>query len=159
MKCNKCENNATFHYQSIINGEKTEFHLCPECAEKEGFGEMLNYRPQPTASSFFNSFWDTPSKGFMPGFRMPFESLFGRGFMPTMILPQFRLAVEEAPHKATECSECEKDNAGIPLDAGEEIRSKRELSSLKHQLESAVKNEEFEKAAELRDKIREMEQK
>jgi len=34
---------------------------------------------------------------------------------------------------------------------------KKEIDKLKRQLEQAVKKEEFEKAAELRDKIRELE--
>lgn len=158
MKCDKCNNNSILHYQSIVNGDKTEYHLCADCANEEGFGEMLNRRPQPAFSSMFNDFWNKPSKGYMPWFAMPFGGFFGRSFMPMMIPPQYKLAVED-PEKATECSKCEKDNYNIPEDAGEEIRSKRELSSLRHQLKIAVKNEEFEKAAELRDKIHEMEKK
>ena len=158
MKCDKCDNNSILHYQSIINGDKTEYRLCADCANKEGFGEMLNRRPQQSFGSMSNDFWSKPTKGYMPLFVMPFGGFLGRGFMSVMTPPQHRLAVED-PEKATECSKCEKDNDNIPEDAGEEIRLKRELSSLKHQLENAVKNEEFEKAAELRDKIREMEQK
>jgi hypothetical protein len=50
-----------------------------------------------------------------------------------------------------------KEDIFIPGDAGEEIRSKRELSALKYRLESAVKAEDFESAAALRDRIREKE--
>lgn len=33
MKCQNCkQNNATYHKVEIINGEKSEIHLCSECA-------------------------------------------------------------------------------------------------------------------------------
>lgn len=156
MKCQKCNNEAVFHYQSNINGEKSEYHLCADCAKSEGFGEMLEFRPR----SMFDNFWREPFGGLMGGFLSnPFSSItdsfFGRNlFTPTMAMPSVRIAVGE-PEKSTNCEGCCKDN--IPEDAGEEIRAKRELHALKHQLKAAIHAEEFEKAAELRDKIRELE--
>lgn len=156
MKCEKCSNEAVFHYQSNINGEKSEYHLCAECAKSEGFGEMLDFRPR----SMFDNFWG-PSFGSFTGgfFNEPFSTLndgfFGRRlFAPSLTLPSVKIVVGD-PEKSTECGCGCRDN--IPKDAGEEIRSKRELHALKHQLKSAIKAEEFEKAAELRDKIRELE--
>ena len=36
MLCNECEkNNATVHITKILNGVKTESHLCEECAKKQ----------------------------------------------------------------------------------------------------------------------------
>ncbi|NCC68127.1 MAG: hypothetical protein EOM14_08040 [Clostridia bacterium] len=159
MKCEKCGNNeATFHYQSNINGEVTEYHYCTECAEKEGLGNVFSMRPR----SMFNSFWGNSFGSLMSGFfDDPFMG-FGRSLMaPVMTLPQVRIMVGDPEQScgcgenSTECAEKAKDN--IPEDAGEEIRSKRELFALKHQLKAAVRAEEFEKAAELRDKIRSIE--
>lgn len=175
MKCEKCNNNeAVFHYQSNINGDKTEFHLCADCAKAEGFGEMLEFRPR----SMFDNFFRQPFGGFVNGFfsdpfdsfsrltdgffRDPFASFdqlannfFGRRlFTPTLEAPSVNVTVGE-PEKATETEEKVKDN--IPKDAGGEFRKKRELFALRHQLRSAVRAEEYEKAAELRDKIRELE--
>jgi len=45
----------------------------------------------------------------------------------------------------------------IPKKAGGKMRVKREIEELKYQLEKAIKEEAYEKAAELRDKIRELE--
>jgi hypothetical protein len=50
-----------------------------------------------------------------------------------------------------------KQEVSIPEDAGEEFRSRRELISLKNRLCAAVKAEDFESAAQLRDQIKEME--
>lgn len=152
MKCEKCGKEACFHYQSNINGETTEYHLCPECAQAEGFGNMMSMRPR----SMFDSFWADPFESLLGGFfGSPFGGLMGGRLMtPTLTLPQINIQVGD-PEASTKTQEEKADN--IPEDAGREIKSRRELMSLKHQLKAAVKAEEFEKAAELRDKIRELE--
>ena len=35
MKCQSCSNLATVHLTSIVNGQKSERHLCQQCAEQE----------------------------------------------------------------------------------------------------------------------------
>jgi protein arginine kinase activator len=35
VKCQLCSNVATVHLTSIVNGQKSERHLCQKCAEKE----------------------------------------------------------------------------------------------------------------------------
>ena len=38
MKCERCgRNEATFYYQSNINGRVTQVHLCPDCAAELGW--------------------------------------------------------------------------------------------------------------------------
>ncbi|MGI5978936.1 MAG: UvrB/UvrC motif-containing protein [Oscillospiraceae bacterium] len=160
MKCEKCGNNvATFHYQSIINGEREEYHLCETCAKEEGFEEMMDFRQHAMAmcsnimrqpfGSLLQSFWNEP-------FGMLTDSMFGRAFWPTLAAPGFaeRKLPENEAKAATVTPEPVKD---IPKDAGEAFRKKRELYALKHQMREAVRKEEFEKAAELRDKIHALE--
>ncbi|PKM72569.1 MAG: hypothetical protein CVU91_09295 [Firmicutes bacterium HGW-Firmicutes-16] len=158
MKCEKCNNEAVFHFQSNINGEKTEYHLCSDCAKSAGFGEMLDFRPR----SMFESVFSEPFGLMDSFFKDPFASFgtladgfFARRLLtPTLEAPSVNVAVGE-PEKATETEAKAKDN--IPRDAGEEFRRKRELFALRHQMRTAVRSEEFEKAAGLRDKIRELE--
>ncbi|MDR1132314.1 MAG: UvrB/UvrC motif-containing protein [Oscillospiraceae bacterium] len=164
MKCEKCDKEAVFHYQSDMNGEKTECHLCADCARAEGYGEMLGFRTEMMASSL-SSFFSRPFGGLMSGlFGAPFGSLstlpdsfLGRRFLvPFPEAPGVNIAAgETAAEKATESGRAGADN--IPKDAGGEFRKKRELHMLQHQLRNAVRAEEFEKAAELRDKIRAIE--
>ena len=52
-----------------------------------------------------------------------------------------------------------QEEKNIPDDAGATFKAKRELVQLKQELQNAVKAEDYEKAIELRDKIRSMEQK
>lgn len=148
MKCEKCGKEACFHYQSNINGEKTEYHLCGECAREQGFGEMMTWEPRPA----FGGFWSSPFEGSLTGGF--FGSPFGGFMVPAVALPGVSVVVGEPGALRGGPGE---DTGGIPEDAGREIRSRRELAGLRHQLKAAVRAEEYEKAAELRDKIRAME--
>jgi len=147
MKCQNCgNNNAMFHYQAIINGQKTEQHLCAECAEKAGingenffggdiFGSMFN--------DFFQDFGKSARFGYFPDF--------GRMMIPVMTFPRIELAVKKDE------AQDEKAVAGnAPAEKDEAMSRKREANLLREQLKAAVEAEEFEKAAQLRDKIREI---
>lgn len=162
MKCDKCENEAMLHYQSEINGEKSEYHLCADCARAEGFGEMLDFKPRSMFDSFFGRSMSLMDSFFGSPFGMLSDGFFGsRMFTPTLALPRVMIRVGnegckgECDCNTTETAKEKSDN--IPEDAGEGVRAKRELVQLKNQLKCAIKDEEFEKAAELRDKIRELE--
>lgn len=42
MLCQSCQKNqATTHIKTIINGELTEYMLCPECAKKNGLRQYF----------------------------------------------------------------------------------------------------------------------
>lgn len=162
MKCEKCnEKEANFFYSATINGKTTEKHLCSECAAEEGLDKAFGFRDSEfenvfSRGSLFDSFFDEPF-ALMDSF-FPRRGLFG-SLMPTMTLPRIlfaplRTAGEAQTQEAPAQEASEKD---IPKDAGEEVRRQRELNALKNQLQEAVKTENFEKAIELRDKIREME--
>ena len=162
MKCEKCNNNeAVFHYQSNINGEKTEYHLCADCAKEAGFGDMMNFSPR----GMFRNFWSEPMGGLMSGFfDDPFTS-FGRSLLApvmTMAMPQIRIMVgdpQETESGENSAENAEKKTDNIPDKVSEALKAKRELHALKHQMKEAVDKEDFETAAELRDKIHELEAK
>lgn len=155
MKCERCnEKEASFFYSSDINGVKTSRHLCADCARAEGFGGALDYRP---AGMFGSMFDDMFSDFFSPaGSLFPAFGSFGsplRSIM-TQALPRVNVVIGQPERSARPLEESETK---IPSDAGSEVRQRRELSALKHQLKEAVKAEDFEKAIELRDKIKELE--
>ena len=131
MKCEKCnEKEANFFYTASINGETTQRRLCLDCARELGLTTAFE-RP------LFEDF------GF---FRNPFalmDSFFGPGSMRSAL--------------AERTAGTEPEAAKIPENAGDELKSRRELIALKHQLKAAVRDENFERAIELRDKIRGLE--
>ncbi len=154
MKCEKCGNReATCHYHSNINGEQTENHFCSECAKEEGLERMFR------SSMVMSGLWGSPY-GMLTGlFGAPFEShlsrLMGHAPVRAAAMPPWYGFLIGGDELSTNVRDKRADN--IPEDAGEDVRCKRELSVLKSQLKQMIEAQEFEKAAELRDKIREME--
>ena len=55
MKCDKCGKNASFYFSSNVNGQRTERHLCADCARAEGFGNALDYDPMGGMRNMFDS--------------------------------------------------------------------------------------------------------
>ena len=154
MKCEKCkEKEATFYYSSNINGEKTERHLCADCAREEGFGSVMAERPMPGFGGMFDSLFAdffAPPRGLLSAFDM-LERPMRR--MMTAALPQIHIVVGQ-PETEQPASETEQK---IPEDAGEAVRSRREIAALKHQLQEAVNAENYEKAIQLRDQLKALE--
>jgi protein arginine kinase activator len=173
MICPECNQRpATLHFTKIINGEKTEFHLCEKCAQEKGelflfngapgfsinnlIAGMLNMEPQYTPS---------PHDAFKHHevIQCPHCSL---------TFPQF---VKIGRFGCANCYEAFKselipllkkvhsgntDHRGkIPNRIGGNIQLRKRLEILKDQMKILVANEEFEKAALVRDEIRSLERK
>ena len=157
MKCEKCNaKEATFYYSSNINGEKSEKRLCADCAREEGFGSFFSERPVSLFDDAFGGFFDdffAPRRSFPSAF-----DLFGSPLRAIMAptLPRVNIVIGE-PEPAKERAPLSEAEQKIPADAGAEVKSRREIAALKHQLREAVKAEDFEKAIELRDKLKELE--
>ncbi len=157
MKCEKCnKNEANYYYRETINGKTTEKHLCADCAKEEGLTSAFDWDRQDFFGDFFGDFF-SPRRSlvdeFFGGSMLP--TLTRTMFSPMRLFPHVEIGRMEPEAEQSEAqSEAE---AGIPKDVGTELRQRRELLSLKHQLRQAVRAEDFEKAIELRDKIREIE--
>lgn len=147
MKCENCgKNEANFVYRSSINGRTEEHHLCQACAEKLGYTQRFFEQRPSIMDSFFgnNGFF-----GSMPSLmgRMldsPFDDFFDD--MP---------AVGSAP--VQEIREEKKDD----LMSGEEqsrFSYLRQMNALKQAQKKAIHEEDFERAAQLRDEIHKLEE-
>ncbi|MBQ6539458.1 MAG: UvrB/UvrC motif-containing protein [Oscillospiraceae bacterium] len=154
MKCEKCGKEANVYYRSNVNGKVTTMNLCEECAEKVknegGFMDMDRMFDNMFGNMFSDVFGGSL---FTPITMNPWN---GFGMMPMFRMPKFRIMLEPmtgdehgAETKAEKKAEVKDDQQIDP-----EMAKRRELNMLRSQMEEAVKNEEFEKAAELRDKIR-----
>lgn len=159
MKCQNCgKYEANFHYRSSVNGQVTEQHLCQECAANME-GSVFARTPNEMvgglspAQSFFSpefmlggsSLWDNMTSGFFSDFWSAPQIL--------MINPQaYRPSEMAAPNTSTGVQE--KD---IPVDAGDKFKKRREINRLRSEMKAAVKDENFERAAELRDQIYKLE--
>lgn len=154
MKCENCgKNEVTFVYRSNINGEVTEKHLCSECAEKLGYSQKIAAHSQRMMQNFFgNSFFDD--------FFSPMPSLMGR--MTRMLEDPFddffadMPALGAAPARQEDQGQQKQDDLVGKEDQGR-FAYMRQMNALKMEMKKAVHQENFERAAELRDQIRALE--
>jgi protein arginine kinase activator len=156
MKCENCgKNEVTFYYQSNVNGKVEEKHLCSECAEKLGYTQKIHSRGQSLMNSMFGgSLFDdffSPMPHLLGGMDRFFgEDLFDDFFRDMPALTAAPVQQQEAP------AEEKKDDL-----VGKEEQSRfarmRQLNALRMEMKKAVHEENFERAAELRDQIHQLE--
>ena len=147
MKCENCgKNEANFVYRSSINGRTEEHHLCQACADKLGYTRSFFDQRPSVLDSFFgnNSFFSS----------MP--SLMGR-----MLESPFDDFFDEMPAiGAVPVQEVQKERKDNLLSCEEQRRFSylRQMNALKHAQKKAIHEEDFERAAQLRDEIRKLEE-
>ncbi len=155
MKCENCgKNEVTFMYQSNINGKVTEKHLCSECAEKLGYTQKIAAHSQRMMQHFFgNSLF---GNSFFDDFFSPVPSLMGR-----MLEDPFDDFFADMPALCAAPAQQQKEQKKSDDLVGKEEQSRfaymRQLNALKMEMKKAVHQENFERAAELRDEIRKLE--
>lgn len=168
MMCERCQKRpATVHYTQIINGQKTEMHLCEECARETGqlnfepftlpFGSFFSidnllsglmdytaddYMIQSVKCSFCNSTYEDFKKTGRLGCARCYNVFRDR------LMPLVRKIHGHNLHKGK-----------VPKRAGGNLRIERQIERLREQLNDAVRREAYEEAARLRDQIKELEKK
>jgi protein arginine kinase activator len=171
MICQECNQRpATLHFTKIMNGEKTEFHLCDKCAHEKGEMFMMN------GTSGF------PIHNLLAGllnvdqtFPKPKQDAFHKEEILQcthcgMTFPQF---VKVGRFGCSNCYQAFKDqlkpilrrlhsgnwshNGKIPRKIGGNIRLRKEIDEKKLLLKDLISKEEFESAAIIRDEIRSLE--
>ena len=157
MKCENCgKNEVTFVYRSNINGHVTEKHLCSECAEKEGYAKQMRFSGRSLMQDFFNDdFFGRPLFGDVftshrsllgRMLENPFDDFFAE--MPALqVGPACQEGVQEAKQEDLVSKEEKSRFSRI-----------RKLNALRMEMKRAVREENFERAAQLRDEIRALEE-
>ena len=155
MICERCKKNqATVHMTQIINGKKTEQHLCSQCAAEINAGI--------TFEDFFSGFFDNNihtnnSIGVKkcPVCSMTYDNFLKNGkFGCAQCYETFRDALNDT-FKSIHSS-CEHQGK-YPNKLGNKIIVKKQKEELKRKLVEAIAKEDFEAAAALRDEIKGLE--
>ncbi len=159
MLCQSCEKRqATTHIKTILNGELKEFSLCPECAAKLGYGSFFGnfgFDLDKLFGSFMEGFGETKNSKRCKFCGSSFEDIAKSGKVGCAqcydefyeeLLPSIQRIHGRTSHAGK-----------LARSAGAEVRIRNEMAKCRNELEQAVKAQEFEKAAELRDRIRELE--
>lgn len=168
MLCERCHAHpATVHMVQVVNGHRKEEHLCSECAEKE-------HVFQKEQSFFENGFFDSPLDHFFGGSMLGhlLEDPFGTRTMEDQGGGQF---IEVSPEKLPENEDSynrfkesirpsfQKGKNEIPVhepkakEKADAPAESEELQALRKELKSCVDREDFERACEVRDKIKAIE--
>ena len=154
MKCEHCgKNEVTFVSRSNINGHITEQHLCGECAEKLGVTRRLTEHSRRMRQDFDRFF----GRSLFDDFFTPMPSLLGR--MERMLESPFEdiFAAKPALRSGETPKEAPKQEELVDEESRSRFARERELNALRLEMKQAAEQENFERAAELRDRIRALE--
>ena len=164
MQCQICnKNTATIHLTEIAEGERTEMHLCEQCAIQQGIAaksqvsvsellsgllasqpseeEMLGPGEGPKACPHCGSTLSSLRKEGVLGCPHDYE-VFEEALAPLM---------ERAQNGKT------RHSGKVPSRLAQNSKAALECSRLRQQLQAAIRKEDSELAAQLRDQIQQLE--
>ena len=157
-KCDHCDRPATIHLTEIVDGEKIEKHLCEQCAVKEGIAVQAGVGIPQLLEDFIMhtqqarqlselvcdrcgmSFLEFRQRGLL-GCPHDYEAFAGA------LVPLLQRAHEGASQHLGK----------VPARAGGDDRRQNELLRLRAELKQAVSREQYERAVDIRDRIKELE--
>lgn len=164
MLCQICnKKTAIIHLTEIVDGVHSELHVCQDCAVEQGIAaksqvsinDLLSglLSVQPSDDELFGSSEQKvscPYCGFtLKQFRD--EGLLGCPYDYELFEHELNGLIEKAHDGKTR--HCGKVPSKIP----QQTKNQMERLSLRQQLDAAVRNEDYELAAKLRDKIKQIE--
>lgn len=159
MKCDNCNKTATVHLTEISGGKKVEKHLCEQCAASLGDVPVKSHTPinelltnfvmahsgltkeVATACEYCGITWSEFRQGGLMGCEHDY-ALFERDLTPLL-----QRAHEGATHHLGKVPVRRGGNAGP-------VKPPVDIARLKRELQKAVEAEDYERAAKLRDAIR-----
>ena len=157
MLCQLCgERDASIHFTKIVNGNVEEKHICDLCA-KEG-NELdfnLPFSFQTLVTGLISTLKEDTQK--VKDVSCPECGLKYNRFLETGKFGCSNCfnAFEEDVYELLKGIHGHSHHLGkIPLRINSKIRNIREIESLKDELDKSIAQEEFEKAAFLRDEIK-----
>lgn len=168
MICEKCgKKEATVYYSENINGKEKKYSLCADCAaEMEKNGELRLSSHFMDENALGSLFGGLMMPGMLSGSRKAaerkkcpvcgatFRELAAEGMVGCPMC--YTAFAEELAPSVARLHRGKSHTGRAPARYRHEQDKKKELAALERQLKEAVKAEEYEKAAELRDKIRSM---
>ena len=159
MLCQDCKKQeATVHFTQIVNNEKIALSLCKECAAKRGFHSPLENAPFPLSDLISSLIEQLPQK---------------KADIPDITCSRCGLTFEQFTHQGRfGCGECYNafrsrlepimrkihgsslHKGKVPVSIDGDPIPVREEERLEEALKKAIESEDFERAADLRDKLK-----
>ncbi|SDK58834.1 UvrB/UvrC motif-containing protein [Sediminibacillus albus] len=170
MECQEChERPATLHFSKIVNGNKTEVHVCEYCAKEKGY---MGYDDEAySLHNLLSGLFKFESTGFS-------DQQANIPAQQELQCPKCGMNYQEFARVGKfGCAQCYQTfsdklnpifrrvhsgntnhHGKIPTRIGSSIHQKKQLFEYREQLKQLISNEEFEQAAKVRDHIRQLEQ-
>lgn len=166
MLCDDCKKNpASIHFASVSNGQKVEMHLCEECAAKKGIQMLSNLNltiPNVLGNIIGHLYSGQPALSpseqagtHCPGCGLSFTDVRQTGKLGCAQC--YKVFQEELEATLRRVQGNVQHTGKIPARSGKKVLLRRQIENLKTQLQESVINEKYEKAAEIRDSIKELE--
>ena len=162
-KCDRCDNPAAVHLLEIENGQTTEKHLCEQHAVAEGLAVQVTSVPEAPISELLNKFVmkagsdaDAAAALLCDQCGLTYEQFRKTGLLGCSgCYEAFGSALGTLLERA---HGGEAQHVGkAPKKAGSNVVRQQRLTQLRRDLDDAVSNEQFERAAQLRDEVQQME--
>ncbi len=155
--CQSChKNTATVHLTEIIDGEKHEVHYCEACAQSAGVHPL-------SPKSFFPNLIGPAACGSeeepdiqCPECGLTYAEFRRRGRLGCA--EDYRLFSNGLVELLERIHGSSQHIGKIPESEGDHLKLEREIIELKRELTRAIHVEEYEQAAQIRDRIREIEE-
>ncbi len=162
--CDHCKKNpATMHMIQFINGERTEYNLCEECAAEMG-GSLFLPDAQFSLPNLLGSVFESVLGGaqahksqtkICPSCKTPFSEVGKTGKVGCSDC--YAAFADEIESSLRRVQGNAQHVGKIPARNGKPAQMRKQIERYKQQLQKAIGMEEYEKAAEFRDKIKELE--
>ena len=159
MVCQQCKKHpATTHIKRTVNGDTTEMYVCSSCAAKQGVDVFAG---ATSVGNLFGGLFAAPSlrdpderercRSCQKSFREIVQSgIVGCPDCYIQFFDRLQPSIQRVHGKTVHVGK-------IAAVGGSSIRKKRELAQLKEELKKALALQEYERCAQLRDQIKEME--
>ncbi len=168
MMCQSCgKKTATTHIKTIVNGKLTQYHLCNDCAKEKGYGNLFSGWEMDFGNMLGGLIGGNHQSAGVQRCKKcgsTFEEIAKTGKLGCAeCYKTFRsqlLPVIQRVHGTTKHKGKIPGSSALRIsDANKQIVSVGEspLEEKKRQLQTAIEAQEFERAAVLRDEIKEME--
>ena len=155
MKCHDCDSQATVHLTQILNGQMHKMDLCESCAQAKGvtnpenlsIGSLMeksDLESESVSGSMVCESCGTTHQDFKKGGRLGCEACY-HVFRPVLD------PLLDGMHAGT------KHLGKIPSGSESRVRFEQSIDDLRRELQDAVEKEDYENAAELRDRLRDLE--
>ncbi len=159
MKCEICgESSATVHLTEISNNQKKEVHLCETCAQEKGVAIHSQVK-NLSLPEFFTQLTETPASVEKKPDVPQTCQVCGVDYQEFRATGKFgcssdyRVFRKELEYLLDKVHGAVQHRGKMPIRIGLEMSKRRQIDELKKELRTAVDSEEYEQAANIRDRI------